>query len=61
MATNRSGSTGPIIEEILAQHAVNLHNANVVCSNLDQTSSFDIFIKRLRGEPNNLPGFQTFD
>ena len=43
------------------QSAVNLHNANVVCSNLDQTSSFDIFIKRLRGEPNNLPGFQTFD
>lgn len=43
------------------QLAVNLRNANVVCSNLDQTSSFDIFIKRLRGEPNNLPGFQTFD
>ena len=50
-----------LTDERMTQIAVNLHNANVVCSNLDQTSSFDIFIKRLRGEPNNLPGFQTFD
>lgn len=51
----KNGGTSP------TQLAVNLHNANVVCPNLDQTTSFDIFIKRLRGEPNNLPGFQTFD